>query len=114
MRPSHSDLNLHVAIAACRIIASPVFIIDGSKRGNAARFANHSCEPNMISIEVWIETDDSRLPHVAFFALRDIMPGEELTYDYNYGVTSDAPDDGAKRIRCHCGSREHCRGYLWG
>ena len=91
------------------------FSIDGSMRGNASRFANHSCNPNMVSIEVWIESHDLRLPRVAFFALRDILPGEELTYDYMYGETSAAPcgDEEQTKIVCRCGAA-NCRGFLWG
>jgi uncharacterized protein len=38
-------------------------------------------------------------------ALRDIEPGEELTYDYNlYDGEDDAP--------CHCGAKR-CRGSLY-
>ena len=96
-------------------VCRTVFSIDGSMRGNASRFANHSCNPNMISIEVWIESHDTRLPRVAFFALRDILPGEELTYDYMYGETSVVPsgDEEQNRIMCRCGA-PNCRGYLWG
>ncbi len=48
--------------------------IDGASRGNIARYANHSCNPNADTIDV---------KHRVFIrALRDIKPGEEITYDY--------------------------------
>jgi uncharacterized protein len=48
--------------------------IDGSPRTNIARYINHSCEPNC-------ETDVLE-GKIYVFALRDIEPGEELTFDY--------------------------------
>jgi len=71
--------------------------IDGQTRTNTARFINHSCEPNCHTIStrrtIWI------------VALRDITPGEELTYNYGYG-----PED-YEHYPCHCGA-ENCCGYM--
>lgn len=48
--------------------------IDGKARSNIARYFNHSCNPN---------TDSTiRGGRVFIFTLRNIKPGEELTYDY--------------------------------
>ena len=48
--------------------------IDGSPRSNIARYFNHSCNPNC-------ETYDVK--HRVFVrTLRNIKPGEQLTYDY--------------------------------
>lgn len=55
--------------------------IDGKGRGNIARYINHSCEPNC-------ETE-IRNGRVYVFAIRDIEPDEELTYDYGEEFTSD-------------------------
>lgn len=49
-------------------------MIDGNVPANTARFINHSCEPNC---EIVISRR-----RVFVFALRDIEPGEELSYDY--------------------------------
>lgn len=53
------------------------YVIDGSPRGNTARYINHSCRPNAkaytTGVRVWI------------WSLRAIKPGEEITY--NYGRT---------------------------
>ena len=59
--------------------------------------ANHSCDPNC---ETWIEDD-----RVYVYAIRDIELGEELTFDYGFGVDTweDHP--------CRCGS-ENCVGYI--
>jgi len=63
-------------------------VIDAGRRGNAARWINHSCKPNCKTKE-----DDAGRVHV--YAKRDIEPGEELAYDYNLsvdgGVTKKEP-----------------------
>ena len=72
------------------------YVIDGK---NIAAFINHSCDPNCEADEtdgrVWIT------------ALRDIEPGEELTYDYN--LYDGEEDDLAP---CQCGAK-NCRGSLY-
>jgi hypothetical protein len=70
-------------------------VIDGH---GMAMFINHSCDPNCVT-----EQDDNG--RVWVMALRDIKPGEELTYDYLlYDGDDDAP--------CHCGSPQ-CRGTMY-
>lgn len=59
---------------------SESFCIDAKQYGNFARFINHSCEPNLIPIRVFIEHHDLRFPRIAFFAKRDITADEELRY----------------------------------
>ena len=78
-------------------------VIDANVGGNAARFINHSCDPNCETDQV----DD----RVFIEAIRDIKPGEELYYDYQ--LTLDEPHTAkAKRQHaCHCGSK-HCRGTM--
>lgn len=48
--------------------------IDGSPRSNTARYINHSCRPNADPMirdrRIWIK------------AIRNIEPGDEITYDY--------------------------------
>jgi len=67
---------------------------DAAFGGNVGRYVNHSCRPNcysdIVGDRIWIR------------ALRDIKPGEELTYDYC--------THGAARIRCRC--RPGCRTVL--
>ena len=70
--------------------------IDGSRRGNKTRFFNHSCSPN-----TYIRIYRGR---VEFYALRDIVKGEELTC--HYGETHHE----GKRC-CTCNS-SNCRGFL--
>ena len=78
-------------------------VIDGNVNGNAARWINHSCEPNCEADEV--------SGRVYIKALRNITAGEELKYDY--GLIIDEPYT-PKRLAecpCWCGS-ESCRGTL--
>ncbi|XP_071439573.1 histone-lysine N-methyltransferase trithorax isoform X2 [Hetaerina americana] len=75
-------------------------VVDATMRGNAARFINHSCEPNCYSRVV----DILGKKHILIFALRRIPRGEELTYDYKF------PFEDVK-IPCHCASKR-CRKYL--
>ena len=69
-------------------------VIDGH---GMAMFVNHSCDPNC-------ETEDEG-DRIFIAALRDITPGEELTYDYwLYDGDDDAP--------CYCGAAS-CRGTMY-
>lgn len=54
------------------------FLIDAKTAGNELRFANHSAEPSMRPFCLI----DRSLVHIGFFAMRDIHPGEELTFHY--------------------------------
>ncbi|XP_054270577.1 histone-lysine N-methyltransferase trithorax-like [Macrosteles quadrilineatus] len=76
------------------------FVVDATMHGNAARFINHSCEPNCYSKVV----DILGKKHILIFALRKIVQGEELTYDYKFPLEDE-------KISCHCLSRK-CRKYL--
>jgi len=71
-------------------------VIDGH---GIAAFINHSCDPNC-------ETDEVR-GKIWIIAVRDIRPGEELTYDYN--LFDGEENDPA---HCHCKAK-HCRGSLY-
>ncbi|BET00611.1 RNA polymerase II [Nesidiocoris tenuis] len=75
-------------------------VIDATMKGNAARFINHSCEPNCYSKVV----DIFGKKRIVIFALRKIIQGEELTYDYKFPLEED-------KIKCHCLSKR-CRKYL--
>lgn len=78
-------------------------VIDASVDGNEARFINHSCDPNCDAVieegRIWIE------------ALRDIAPGEELVYDYEYELKERHTPAAKRRYPCHCGAAA-CRGTL--
>jgi len=70
-------------------------VIDGH---SMAMFINHSCDANCETSEikgrVWIK------------AIRNIAPGEEITYDY---CLYDGGDDPAL---CNCGAKK-CRGTMY-
>lgn len=80
-------------------------VIDATRWGSSARFINHSCSPNCEAIEeegrIFIET------------IRNVQPGQELTYDYNL-VLEERHTPAVKRAHaCFCGTRR-CRGTLLG
>ncbi|MGH8220166.1 MAG: SET domain-containing protein [Steroidobacteraceae bacterium] len=80
-------------------------VIDAGVDGNDARFINHSCGPNCESA---IERR-----RVFIDAIRDIAPGEELSYDYQIGRERADPPNVEEIYACRCGSTE-CRGtMLW-
>jgi SET domain-containing protein len=74
------------------------FDLDGDVAWNPARFINHSCAPNCEA-----EIDDDQ--HIWIVALRDIQPGEELTFNYNYDLVE------YREHPCQCGTPE-CVGFI--
>ena len=80
------------------------FVVDGAKGGTAARYINHSCEPNCESLVV--------RRRVFIHALRDIASGEELLYDYWYVTDEGYTLAQLRRIYpCRCRAPT-CRGTL--
>lgn len=73
------------------------FDLDGNVDWNPARFLNHGCSPNAearaMDGSIWI------------VALRHILAGEEITFNYNY----DFQD--YRKHPCCCGSPDCC-GYI--
>jgi len=80
-------------------------VIDGGRHGNAARWINHSCSPNCEADE-----EDGR---VYSGTLCDIMPGEEITIDYNLFLEERYTPAVKKAYACLCGSPD-CRGTMLG
>ena len=81
------------------------YVIDGADGGNAARWINHSCEPNCQAFLIESrEAPGTVADKVVLEALRDVAEGEELTYDY--GIVLDMRyTEKLKRIwACRCGS----------
>nr|CAD2181835.1 unnamed protein product [Meloidogyne enterolobii] len=58
------------------------YIINAHKKGNLARFANHSCAANCYTQVS--EIDETNVPHLIIVAARDIYPGEEITLNYGH------------------------------
>jgi len=79
-------------------------VIDGGRRGNAARWINHSCAPNCRSFE----DDEGR---VFIEARRTIPAGDELTYDYRLTLEGRITRKIRAEYACRCGARR-CRGTL--
>jgi SET domain-containing protein len=77
--------------------------IDGSSRANIARYANHSCRPNAES--------DVANGKVILRAIKTILPGREITYDYGreYFELIIKP----RGCKCaHCGGKRTAPPYL--
>lgn len=78
-------------------------VIDAGQGGNAARWINHSCQPNCEAVgegdRIFIE------------AIRMIRPGEELGYDYAITLEERHTPREKKRWLCRCGAKM-CRGTL--
>lgn len=86
-------------------------IVDGDDSGKGdvlfwdlacqTRWINHSCEPNSEVCSRWDREADTL--RAWWIALRDIEPGEELTYDYAFNADVAEP--------CACGAPT-CRGLI--
>ncbi|MGN6226651.1 MAG: SET domain-containing protein [Dyella sp.] len=87
------------------------YIIDANRKGNTARWINHSCNPNCRAVIEESASGDPRKDKVLIEAIRTIKPGEELTY--NYGIVLDVPYTARlkKLWQCLCGS-PNCTGTL--
>ena len=76
------------------------YIIDATKKGNLARFINHSCDPNCYAKIIPVGTEK----RIAIYSKRDIEVNEEITYDYKFPLEDE-------KIPCYCGASA-CRGTL--
>ena len=76
-------------------IAPELFI---SPSGNADDFVNHSCDPNCA---LYFENDG-----LVLRTIKDIMPGQELAFDYGTIMFSEPTE-----FSCECGSSK-CRGKI--
>ncbi|XP_073021640.1 histone-lysine N-methyltransferase, H3 lysine-9 specific SUVH5-like [Primulina eburnea] len=90
-----------------------LFAIDAGKFGNVGRFVNHSCSPNMFAQEVLYDHHDKKMPHIMFFATKNIPASHELTYNYNYKIDRVYDVNGnIKKKPCFCGS-SNCNGRMY-
>ncbi|NNU44852.1 SET domain-containing protein-lysine N-methyltransferase [Ramlibacter sp. B156] len=78
-------------------------VIDAAVGGNAARWINHSCNPNC-------EADEEE-GRVFIKSLRTIKAGEELNYDYGLIIDERYTKALKAEYPCWCGSK-NCRGTL--
>lgn len=80
-------------------------VIDANRRGNSARWINHSCDPNCEANE-----ENGRL---LIDAIREIRRGEELTYDYKLTVEERYTPTLKRFYACDCGA-PRCRRTILG
>jgi len=75
------------------------FYLVSDKKGKLEKvdFFNHSCNPNA-----------GMKGQILTIAMKDIKPGEEITYDY--AMTDSDPDD---YFKCNCGAK-NCRKIITG
>jgi len=95
-----------LAVAIAAVVAAQMFLEALLTRNHSA-FAAFACSryyANMEKRSVHWQHWDSRVPHVAYFATRDINPGDELCYMRGDGLELSSSDS-----TCKCG-REHCSG----
>ncbi|TYI70152.1 hypothetical protein E1A91_D08G201900v1 [Gossypium mustelinum] len=99
--------------SSCQVVHESGFTIDAARCGNIGRFINHSCSPNLYAQNVLYDHEDTRIPHIMFFAAENIPPLQELTYHYNYMIDQVRDENGnIKKKICYCGSSE-CTGRLY-
>ena len=78
-------------------------VIDALYGGNSSRWINHSCNPNC-------EADEEG-GRVFIKALRNILAGEELNYDYGLIIDERYTPKLKAEYPCWCGAKQ-CRGTL--
>jgi SET domain-containing protein len=79
-------------------------VIDAGVRGNAARWVNHSCDPNCVPFE-------DEAGRVFIEAKRKIRRDEELVYDYRLVIEGRLNKKERAEYVCRCGSAK-CRGSM--
>ena len=70
--------------------------LDGAFGGSGAEIINHSCDPNLRSMNL--------KGHILYMSKRAIRRGEELTVDYRF-------DKDIEPAPCRCGAKT-CRGVI--
>ena len=81
-------------------------VIDAKIGGNSSRWINHSCQPNCQT-----EVSDEERGRVFIKALRNIVAGEELFYDYGLIIDARYTKKLLADYPCWCGA-DNCRGTL--
>ena len=79
-------------------------LVDATKKGGVARFANHCCDPNCYTRIIRA----SGRCRIVLYTKRAIEVGEEITYDYKF----DLEEDRSNAIPCMCAAGKNCRKFL--
>lgn len=62
-------------------------MLDAGMRGNCARFINHSCDPNLRVVRFKLSGLEEY--QIGLYALKDIVPGTELTCAFPLRLVDD-------------------------
>lgn len=101
------EMEMHKRMEAARLNGDPHFymmelcpglVIDAKPKGNVSRLLNSSCEPNC-ETQKWRDAATGEM-HVGIFTKKDVYPGEELCYNYNFQQLFG--EDG--EYMCKCGA----------
>ena len=87
------------------------YIVDANVGGNAARWINHSCEPNCRACIEESDDGDPQRDRVLIEAIRDIATGEELSYNYGIVLESRQTPRLQQLWACRCGASA-CTGTM--
>ncbi|MCB0794472.1 MAG: SET domain-containing protein-lysine N-methyltransferase [Flavobacteriales bacterium] len=87
------------------------YIIDANVGGSVAKWINHSCAPNCVAFVHGTDDNDPAKDRVIIEALRDIGPGEELSYDYDIQIPGKLTKELKTIWACHCGAK-NCTGSM--
>lgn len=77
--------------------------------GPIGTYINHSCEPS-VRVETQL-LENEMLATLEVYTLREMKPGEELTFDYATTESTLTPE--AAALDCQCGAA-NCRGSIGG
>jgi len=93
--------------------------IDATRVGNVARFINHRCsgfnlECRRIAASCSYKSDSGVPGRIALVTLRDIQPGEMLSYDYDTFNEAEGQIgiEMHKLVKCCCGE-EKCKNWVF-
>jgi len=103
-----ADTDVYLMSLQARAAAATSVSIDALHVRNASAFANFSCQPNLELQAALAAHWDTRLPHAAFYATRDIEAGEELCFSRD---DERGRDTDGQPVACRCGAY-NCRGWI--
>lgn len=87
------------------------YIIDANRQGNAARWINHSCDPNCEAVIVERSRGGHPRERIYIETCRAVREGEELTYDYGIKLEIRHTRRMKALWACRCGAQA-CTGTM--